>query len=90
MTQYVIQIQFEENSVGIGWLAKSFEVSEEYPIPEVVPAHRVQAVLTNTNSYNEIVSAYEQYEWPGIQFSYDEQAETISCTGEYIHTWPID
>jgi hypothetical protein len=90
MTQYVIQIQFEANGIGVGWLAKSFKVTEEYPVPEVVPPHRVQAILTNTESFDEIVAAYAQYGWPGVQFSYDEGEGTISCTGEYEHTWDIN
>jgi hypothetical protein len=90
MAQYVIQIQTEENGLGIGWLAKSFEVSVESPIPEHVPANRIQIIMTNTESYSEIVATYEQYKWPDVKFSADEEAETISCTGEKTKTWPIN
>ena len=92
MAQYVIQIQDKESKPepGIGWLAKSFEVSETSPIPETWPDSRVQVVLTNTDSYDGIVAAYNTYNYPGVLFSYDAEAETISCTGKVTNTWPKD
>jgi len=89
MTQYVIQIQTIENGLGIGWLAKSFEVTPEYPIPTNVPSNRVQVILTNTTSFNEIVAVYDQYTTAAI-FSYDQPAGTINCTGAVTDSWPID
>jgi len=89
MAQYVIQIQVSENGLGIGWLAKSFEVGEGKPIPEDVPSNRVQVIMTNTTNYNEIISVYNQYLTAAI-FSYDDVEETISCTGAYEGTWDID
>lgn len=90
MTQYVIQIQDEENGIGVGWLAKSFEVTEEHPIPGTVPDHRVQVILTNTTSFNEIVETYRAYGYPAVTFSYNDVAETISSAGAYVHTWDKD
>jgi len=90
--QYVIQIQFENNGPpgGIGFLVRSYPVTEQHPIVEPPPAHRVQAILTNTTSYNEIVAAYNEYGWPDVKFSYDAEAETISSTGQVVETWPIN
>jgi len=88
MTQYVIQIQVSDNGQGVGWLAKSFEVTEEAPIPAVVPSNRVQVIMTNTTNFNEIVAAYKQYTTQLI-FSYDEGAGTISCTGPVTETWDV-
>jgi hypothetical protein len=90
MSQYVIQIQVEENGAGVGWLAKSFEVTEEDPIPSYVAPNRIQIILTNTTSFNEITATYDQYSYPGVKFSYNEPTGEISCTGDYVHTWPID
>ena len=90
MEQAVIQIQTEPNGLGPGWLAKSFIVSEENPIPTSWSPNRVQIVMTNIDSFNDIKEKYEKYGWPDIQISYDEQAETISCSGAYEHTWPIN
>jgi len=90
MPQYVIEIQVEENGIGVGWLAQSFEITKDTPIPSVVPDNRIQKILTNTQSFNEIVAIYEGYRWPAIKFSTTEEAETISCIGEYEHTWPIN
>jgi hypothetical protein len=89
MPQYVIQIQTEDNGVGIGWLAKCFEVTQEYPIPSEVPANRVQVIMTNTSNFNEIVEAYNEYTTQ-LTFSYDSEQETISCAGAYTHTWNIN
>jgi len=87
--QFVIQIQTEENGLGIGWLAKSFEVSEDAPIPETWPSNRAQVVMTNETSFDEIVAVYQQYKTAAI-FSYDEPSETINCTGAYTGSWPKD
>ena len=91
MTQYVVQIQTEANGEGVGWLAKSFEVTAENPIPPPadVPANREQVILTNTDSYNGIVAAYSEYGTEAI-FSYDEPGGMIDVTGAVTDSWPID
>jgi hypothetical protein len=89
MAQYVIQIQTSENGEGIGWLARSFEVTEAEPIPVNVPINREQIVMTNTTSFDEIVAAYNQYTTQ-LFFSYDESAGTISCAGSIVDTWDIN
>ena len=89
MNQYVIQIQIKDNGAGIGWLAKSFKVTQETPIPENVPSNRVQVVMTNTNSYDAIVAAYVQYTTTAI-FSYDEPGAKIDCAGAVTDSWPIN
>lgn len=89
MAQYVIQIQESANGLGVGWLAKCFEVGEDKPIPTEIPSNRVQVIMTNTTNFNEIVSVYEDYTTTAI-FSYNEGAGTISCTGAYEDTWDID
>ena len=93
MSEYVIQIQEKEApppEVGVGWLAKSFQVNETCPIPETWPTDRTQIILTNSSSYDAIVRAYNEYGWPAVLFSYDSEAETISCTGKETNTWPIN
>lgn len=89
MEQYVIQIQTEPNGEGVGWLAKSFEVSAECPVPSKVPSNRVQVILTNTTSFNGIVSVYRTHTTAAI-FSYDESEEKIDCSGAVTNSWPID
>ena len=89
MTQYVIRIQDTANGHGIGWLAKAFEVTSEYPIPTNVPPKRVQVILTNTDSFNSIVGVYDEYFTEAL-FSYDEPGGTIDCTGAVTDSWPID
>jgi hypothetical protein len=89
MTQYVIQIQVAENGAGVGWLAKCFEVTEQAPIPSVVPSNRVQVIMTNTASFNSIVAVYDQYTTAAI-FSYDEPGAKIDCSGAVIDSWPIN
>lgn len=89
MTQYVIQIQTEANEVGVGWLAKSFEVTPEDPIPETVPINRTQIILINTASFNAIVAVYDQYAYE-VFFSYDEPAAKIDCSGAVTDSWPIN
>ena len=89
MTQYVVQIQIEENGLGIGWLAKCFEVSAESPIPGSWPTNREQIVMTNTNSFNAIVAVYDEYTTNAI-FSYDERGAKIDCTGAVTDSWPIN
>lgn len=92
MAQYYIQIQTQESStgVGIGWLAKSFEVTAECPIPGSVPAERTPVILTNEASFNGIVDTYNTHGYPAVTFSYDDVAETISSAGAYVHTWDKD
>ena len=89
MTQYVIQIQTAPNGLGVGWLAKSFEVTGEIPIPTDVPSNRVQVILTNTTSFDGIVEVYDEYTTAAI-FSYDDGAEIINCTGAVTDSWPKD
>jgi hypothetical protein len=82
MSQYVLQIR-----EGDGWLAKSFEVTEKSPVPSTVPVGRVQIIMTNTQSFDEIVSAYAQHA-TNLVFSYIDP--DISCSGAYAHTWSKD
>ncbi len=89
MAQYVLQIQTEGNGVNIGWLTKSFEVTEKYPIPAIVPDKRQQVILTNSTSFNAIVGVYSQYRNTAI-FSYDAPGAEINCTGPVTDTWPIN
>jgi len=89
MTQYLIQIQTAPNGVGVGWLAKSFVVSESSPIPTSWPANRVQVVMTNTDSYTEIVAVYAEYRENAI-FSYDAETGKINCSGAYTGSWDIN
>jgi len=89
MSQYVIQIQVAENGVGVGWLAKSFEVTPDAPIPEHVPENRVQVIMTNTDSFNGIMAVYNEYTTAAI-FSYDEPEGLINCTGAVTDSWPIN
>ena len=71
MTQYVIQIQVKENGVGVGWLAKCFQVSQKSPIPEKWPGSRVQIVTENGEAFKEIVKIYNKNK-DKAPFSYDE------------------
>ena len=94
MTQYVIQIQNVENgssriSLGIGWLAKSFEVTSECPIPTDFPSSRIQILLTNTAGFNAIVAVYNEHT-TDVVFTYDQPGGTINCTGAVTNSWPID
>ena len=92
MPQYVLQICDDETKCEkVGWLVKNFEVTPEQPIPSEVPAGRIQVVMTNTTSYNEISAVYDQYDGEAV-FVYDEQAATIECTypPEAAKTWPIN
>ncbi len=88
-SEYVIQIQTAKNGLGVGWLAKSFEVTEQTPIPEHVASNRVQVIMTNGTSYNEIVAVYAEYKTAAL-FSYDEPGEKIDCAGAYTGSWPIN
>ena len=87
MAQYVIQIQIEPNGEGVGWLAKSFEVSESKPIPAIVPSNRIQIVMTNTTSYNAIVEVYKEHT---IKAIFSQNGTDIDCTGAVTNSWPID
>jgi len=89
MSKYIIQIQVADNGLKIGWLAKSFEVSDESPIPKTWPANRAQIEMTNTSNFNEIMAAYDEYATE-LSFSHDEETGTISCTGAINKTWSID
>ncbi len=82
MTQYVIQIRTSD-----GWLAKSFEVTPEYPIPTQVPAGRVQVLMTNTDSYNGIVSVYDEYTTSAV---FADNPPNIDVSGPVTDSWPID
>ena len=82
MAQYVIQIRDLD-----GWLAKSFEVSAEYPIPGNVPTGRTQVVMTNTISFNGIVAVYAQYTIAAI---YVDNPPNIDVSGAVTDSWPID
>lgn len=86
MTDYLIQIRDSD-----GLLIKSYEINAQHPARPTPPPppDRTQVIMTNANSFNAIVAAYNQYT-SGLVFSYDDQAETISCTGEISDTWPIN
>ena len=87
--QYVIQIQVEANGVKVGWLAKSFQVTHDDPVPTYVPPKRIQVVMTNGDSFNSIVAVYNQYETDAI-FSYDDTEKTVNCAGAFTGSWPIN
>ena len=89
MPQYVYQFQVAPNCVNVGWLAKCFEVSPQYPIPTEWPDTRIQEVGTNTATFEAVTAVYNQYHQDAI-FSYDEPTETINCTGAYTGSWPKD
>jgi len=87
MTQYVIQIQVAENGKNIGWLAKSFKVTAEAPIPTNVPTGRIQVIMTNTNSFNGIAAVYDQYTTTAI---FVKNGTNIDVSGPVTDSWPID
>lgn len=91
MPQYVVQIQVEDNGLGIGWLAKSFEVTTEpgTRIPIDVPSNRVQVIMTNADSFEGIMEVYRKHT-TAAKFSYDEMNEMINCTGAVTDSWPIN
>ncbi len=90
MTQYVIQIQVKENGNKVGWLAKSFKVTPTSPIPTSWSPLFVQVVLTNTQSFNEIVAVYAEYKLDVI-FGYDDEpVKKIYCGGAVTKEWPVD
>ena len=72
MTQYVLQIIDETKK-----LIKCYEVTEKDPIRESVPAGRTQAVITDTDTFNAAVAAYEEYgtrahySWDGANLTWD-------------------
>ena len=82
MSQYVIQIRISD-----GWLAKYFKVTDEYPIPTEIPSGRIQVIMTNTTSYNDIVTTYNQYTTSLI---FVENIPNIDCSGAVTDSWPID
>lgn len=71
MTQYVLQIKDDTQQ-----LIKCYEVTPEYPIRENVPSGRTQAVITNTQQYNDAVAAYKEYKlrahysWDGTNITW--------------------
>jgi len=88
MTQYVIQIlDVATPDFPVGWLAKSFEVTAEYPIPTEIPANRTQVVMTNTSSFNSIVSAYNIYTTTAV---FALNSPNIDVSGPITDSWPID
>ncbi len=82
MSQYVIQIRDSD-----GWLAKSFPVSAESPIPTTIPTGRTQVVMTNTTSYNGIVLVYNQYTTQAV---FVKNGTNINVSGPVTDSWPID
>lgn len=56
MTEYLIQILDNTKQ-----LIKCFKVTEEDPIPSIVPAGRTQGVTTNTTQYNAGVAFYDEH-----------------------------
>jgi hypothetical protein len=86
MTQYLIQI---ENSSQR--LIKCYEITAEHPARPTPPPppDRTQVIMTNTTSFEQIETNYNQYT-DTIFFSYNESEGTISCTGAYTHTWDVD
>lgn len=83
-TEYVIQIRDSD-----GWLAVAFEVTNGNFVPQESPLGFTQVIITNTASYNNIINAYKEHT-TNLSFSYDEQAETVSCSGSLNDTWNID
>lgn len=72
MTQYVVQIE-----VATQRLVKSYEVTVEDPVRPVVPEGRIQAVITDTQVFNDAVAAYAQYKgnahftWDGTTLGWE-------------------
>ncbi len=85
--EYVIWIQTVANGLGVGWLAKNFEVSVEDPVPATVPANREQVVLTNTASYNSIVAVYEEYTTAAL---FVKNGTNIDVSGAVTASYAID
>ncbi|NIV16802.1 MAG: hypothetical protein GWN62_37805 [Aliifodinibius sp.] len=84
MAQYVLEIRDSD-----GWLARSFEVTDEHPVPETPDEGCTQVVMTNSVNYNEIFSIYNQYTTT-VAFSYDEPEAKINCSGAYTGSWDIN
>jgi len=83
MLEYVIQIQTSD-----GWLAKSFKVTPEFPIPTNIPIGRVQVVMTNTISFKEIEAVYNEHTTAAI---FSQNGSNIDVTfGAVTKSWPID
>lgn len=55
MTEYALQ-----KIIATKQLIKSYEITEEEPYRPVIPAGREQAVITDTDLYNEIVEVYNK------------------------------
>lgn len=75
MAQYVIQIIELTNQ-----LIKCFEVTEQEPIPSVVPEGRVQGVMTNAVEFNAGVAFYDEHTgnseffWDGTNLTWQLRA----------------
>lgn len=70
MTQYVLQISNDTQQ-----LIKSYTVTADCPErPE--PEGRTQAIITDTNLFNDVVAAYREYKlrmkcsWDGANFTW--------------------
>ena len=83
----LIQIQTLPNGVNVGWLAKAFEITPEYPIPSVIPPLRIQVVMTNMDSFNSIVAVYKEYTTDAI---FSKNGTDIDVTGAVTDSWSID
>jgi hypothetical protein len=53
MTQYVMQ-----TIEATKFLIKSYEVTPDCPIRGTVPSGRLQAIITDTNKFNDAVAAF--------------------------------
>ena len=86
MAQYVIEIRESD-----GWLAYSFEVTEEAPIPDDPAPGCVLVVMTNGDGFDAIQAIYDKYTADAV-FDYDEAEEKIYCLAppEAIGEWPKD
>lgn len=83
MSEYVIQIRSSEQR-----LIKSYEVNDDSPVRIDVPGCREQIVLTDEETFNEVVALYDQY-GTELDFSYDAGTTTLSCAGAHIQEWDV-
>lgn len=81
MSEYVLWIL--NNAEYTGYLAKSFEVSAEHPVPVIIDPDCEQIVFTNTTQFNEIIAVFNEYQ-SDVVYEYDEPTTTLSCP----HTAP--
>jgi hypothetical protein len=56
MTEYALQILESTQQ-----LVKCYEITEECPKRTKIPPGRIQAIITDTQKFNDAVAAYEQY-----------------------------